>query len=190
MARRVSKAGTKAAIMHPYLTSTRNFSATSSKKSVCGACNANAALPSDGIGCNCLGWCVVCGSFKPHIGGSSSWGEDSSTVGKTVSPIQISRNTRVVLVVRTFWRRSRGALIGGLSNWRMAGSRTLEMRRGSYQAWRSWDSSSLSHNRCSDLQRMECASSIWYENPTFSSMKIICFPSKQDILHFQRSQYQ
>jgi hypothetical protein len=62
---------------------------------VCGAYSVGGVAPSAGFDRG-----AVCGSFKPHIGGSSSWGEDSSTVGKTVSPIQVSRNTRVVLVVR------------------------------------------------------------------------------------------
>jgi hypothetical protein len=86
-----------------YLMSTRSASATSSKESVCGACSVGGVAPSAGFD-----RCAVCGSFKPHIGGSSSWGEDSSTVGKTVSPIQISRNTPVVLVVRRLWGRWRG----------------------------------------------------------------------------------
>jgi hypothetical protein len=120
--------------------STRNFSATSSKESVCGASSVGGVPPTTGFGWSCLCWFVLCGSFKPHIGGSSSWGEDSSTVGKTVSPIQVSRNTRVVLVVRNIWGRSRSELIGGLVDWGIAGSCTLDVRRGSSQAWRSWDS--------------------------------------------------
>jgi hypothetical protein len=83
-----------------YLMSTRSCSATSSKESVCGACSVGGVAPSARFVRG-----AVCGSFKPHIGGSSSWGEDSSTVGKTVSPIQVSRNTRVVLVVRRIWGR-------------------------------------------------------------------------------------
>lgn len=86
-----------------HLMSTRSVSATSSKERVCGACSAGGPPPTAGCGLGGLGFGVVCGSFKPHIGGSSSWGEDSSTVGKTVSPIQVSRNTRVVLVVKRFW---------------------------------------------------------------------------------------
>jgi hypothetical protein len=77
---------------------------------------------------------AVCGSFKPHIGGSSSWGEDSSTVGKTVSPIQVSRNTRVVLVVR---RQSGGARGGDLigtwdvgTNWGNGRDGGVERARG------------------------------------------------------------
>jgi hypothetical protein len=110
-----------------YLMSTRSFSATSSKESVCGACSVGDVPPSAGFGWSCLCWCAVCGSFKPHIGGSSSWGEDSSTVGKTVSPIQVSRNTRKVLVVRRIWGRSRGGTYRRNAGWGMAGLGTLEV---------------------------------------------------------------
>jgi hypothetical protein len=119
--------------MLSYLMSTRNCSATSSKESVCGACSVGDVTPSAGFG-GCLWWCVICGSFKPHIGGSSSWGEDSSTVGKTVSPIQVSRNTRVVLVVRRIWGRWRGGTYRRNVGWGMAGSGALEEQRGSSQA--------------------------------------------------------
>jgi hypothetical protein len=89
---------------------------------VCGACSVGGVAASTGVGWGCLGLGAVCGSLIPHIGGSSSWGEVSSTAGRTVSPIQVYQNTRGVEGVGSTCRRLVETLIGGLFVRGMAGS--------------------------------------------------------------------
>jgi hypothetical protein len=116
--------------------STRSFCATSLVVRVCGAWSVGEVSPSIGFGWSCLWFGAVCGSLLPHIGGSSTLGEVSSTASSTVSPIQVYVITLVVSVVKRKDTPLRGSPYRQFVLPGLGGVSTLDERRGSPQAWR------------------------------------------------------
>lgn len=124
----------------PYWMSTRSFCATSSEVRVCGAWSVGEVSPSVGFGWSCLWLGAVCGSLLPHIGGSSTLGEVSSTASSTVSPIQVYVITLVVSVVKRQSTPLRGSPYRQLVLPGLGGVSTLDERRGSPKRGEAWNS--------------------------------------------------
>lgn len=123
----------------PYWMSTPRVCATSSEVRVCGAWSVGEVSPSMGFGWSCLWFGAVCGSLLPHIGGSSTLGEVSSTASSTVSPIQVYVITRIVLVVESKDTPLRGSSYRQLVLPGLGGVSTLDERRGSSKRGEAWN---------------------------------------------------